>query len=59
MKYEYKCKEGHLTDVVRPIDERDKKAKCGQCGKVAKRQLIQSIPFAFRGAFFDGPPGGN
>jgi putative FmdB family regulatory protein len=49
--YEYRCPNGHLRDVRRPIDWRDLPLPCIQCGEVMTRQ-VAAPGFALRGAGF-------
>ena len=37
--YEYVCPDGHVTDVRRPMEDRDLPVSCGTCGAEAKRNL--------------------
>lgn len=37
LKYRYKCKQGHSFSLHRDQDDRNKKAKCKECGSDAER----------------------
>lgn len=36
MIYTYKCKEGHETDKLRKLSNREEDAECDACGEVAE-----------------------
>lgn len=40
--YEYRCEKGHVTEQLRLLRFRKRKARCGQCGQPAS--VVLSIP---------------
>ena len=51
--YEYACRNGHVTEAFRSIDERDNAPKCDACG-TSTRKMISAV----RG-FVSFPAGGG
>ena len=38
-QYEYECPEGHEFELTSSMSEMKRKAKCPECGKMAKRAI--------------------
>ncbi len=55
--YDYRCDNGHVTEQIVPLAERDKAADC-PCGKAAKRVLLTPprIDWLAMGAQRDASP---
>jgi putative FmdB family regulatory protein len=59
--YEYECNHGHVTQAVRPIDNRHDPLPCGRCGG-STRKLMNSVAIVgmqFENSQGKGPAGAH
>lgn len=49
--YQFRCDDGHVTDVYRRPDDASRDARCDECGKPAKR-LYRIRGIGFKGSGF-------
>lgn len=50
--YEYRCKNNHITEELRPLSKRNEPSVCSDCGEPAKR--ILSSPTVIMGETYPG-----
>lgn len=56
--YEYKCPDGHVHELLRRYDERDRKSNCPECRKRATR-IISAHHQATDGIYSHAPNVGD
>jgi len=48
MNYPYKCKQGHIFEVMKPVSQIDRPEKCPECGEITENRRISVTQFFFR-----------
>ena len=51
--YEYRCPNGHTTEVLRSVMDRDKPIDCVYCGQPAVKKPFSRMNFVFTGFLRD------